>query len=161
MALSGHIKIDKELAVKGYRRALRFSAFNTYSYYYAVRLVVVGLAIAMADAFWDERDLIPRHAAVLGVVWLGITLFEYIRWYHDLGTKTEGWEFDATLDDTGVKSYAKVEAENKYAWDFYTSCREYEDYLEIRDSNGQVTFVPKTQELNDLVNFTKEKIPNR
>lgn len=161
MELSGRIKIEKELAIKGYRRALRFSALNSFAYYYAVRLVVVGLLIAIADAFWDGRDLIPRHAAVLGIVWLGITLFEYVRWYRDLDTKTEGWDFDATLNDTGVKTFAKVEAENEYPWDFYTSCREYEDYLEIRDSNAQVTFVPKTPELMELVNFTKEKIQDR
>ena len=161
MKLSGHIKIEKQLAVKAYRRALRFSAFNTYAYYYAVRLVVVGLLIAMADAVWEERDLIPRHAAVLGIIWLGITLFEYIRWHYDLEKKTEGWEFDATLDDTFVKTYAKVEAEREVPWDFYTSYREYEDYLEIRDSDSQVTFIPKTPELIEMINFTKEKIPNR
>jgi len=159
MGLSGHIRIEKDLAIKGYRRALRFSAFNTFAYYYATRLTVVGLILAMADATAGERDLIPRHAAVLAIVWLGITIYDYVCWYRDLETKTVGWEFDATLDDSGVKVYTKYEAESEYPWSHYTSCREYEDYLEIRNSKGEVTFVPKTSDLLEMVAYTKEKIP--
>lgn len=161
MELSGHIKVDKELAVKGYVNAFRFSGLINLASYYGTRLAVVWVIVAMADGIAGERDLAPLHALALAIVWLGVTSYEYVQWRLRLKADTVGWEFDATLNETGVKTYAKAESEKEYPWDFYTACREYEDYLEIRDSDGNVTFVPKTLELAELVAFTKEKIPTR
>jgi hypothetical protein len=80
--------------------------------------------------------------------------------------KTEGWEFIAKLDDTGVTTRAPQDViqdamneESRYEWSFYQSFKDYEDYLQITDINGGITFVPKTVELMELVEFTKNKIP--
>ncbi|MBA3769379.1 MAG: hypothetical protein H0X08_02555 [Blastocatellia bacterium] len=159
MSLSAHIKIDKDLAVKGYRRALRYGAFGTYLYWYAIRLTVLWVLIAMADGIGGEKDLAPLHAGVLLLVCLGATIYDYIQWYRGIETTITGWEFDATLDEDGVKTHTEVPSDAEYSWDFYTGYREYDDYLEIHDSNKQVTFVPKTVVLAEVVAITKEKIP--
>jgi hypothetical protein len=157
MALTGHIKIEKELALRWYRRAYGITALFTHGYYYAVRLLILWLIIAIADSIGGQRDLAPLHGLTLFLVWIAITSYEYYRWYRGLEKTVVGWEFDATLDEQGVKTDAQVETAREVAWSFYTGYREYDDHLDIYEKD-QVTFIPKTDELAGLIAFTKEKI---
>ena len=159
--LKAHIKIEKELAVKGWRRAFRFRSFDVFAYYYAIRLMIVWLAVATADAVWGERDLAPIHAVALALIWLGITTYEYVRWYTDLDKKTESWEYDAEVDDDGAVTHSKAEREEKRAWNSYKFYKEYDDYLELHDQDGNVAFLPKTEGLSEVVAFTKMKISQK
>jgi hypothetical protein len=159
--LEANVRIDKDLAVKGFRRALKYKAFQNISYFYAIRLMIVWLVISLVNALWGQGYLTSAHLVVLGVLWLGISIHGYYKWDKELAETTEGWEFIARLDDDGVFTYPKdrPEDEARYEWSFYHSYREYEDYLEITDINRNVTFLPKTAELLELIEFTKNKIP--
>jgi hypothetical protein len=156
--LNVHVKIEKELAVKGWRRAFRFRYVDTLLYYYAIRLVIVWLVVAMVDAIGGERDLAPKHAGALAIVWIGIVAYDYVRWYRDLEEKTVGWEYDAVVDDEGVVTYSKAEREEKREWSWYKFYKEYDGYLELHDQEGNVAFLPKTEELSEAVAFTKTKV---
>jgi uncharacterized membrane protein len=77
--LEAHIKIDKDLAVKGFRRALKYKAFQDISYFYAVRLMIVWLVISLANALWDQGNLSKIHLVFLVVLWLGISIHGYYK----------------------------------------------------------------------------------
>ncbi|MFN0280101.1 MAG: hypothetical protein ACKVRN_16110 [Pyrinomonadaceae bacterium] len=116
------------------------------------------LIIAIADLIGGQPQLATLHAFVLFLIWIIITIYAYYAWYNDLEKSTVGWEFDAALDEDGVKTDAKVETERQVPWSFYAGYREFDDHLEIHDKNEEITFVPKTDELADVVAFTKEKV---
>jgi hypothetical protein len=158
MPVSAHIKIEKEQALRWSKRALRSAVFFKFAWFYAVGLIILWLIIAIADLIGGQPQLAALHALSLFLVWIGLTIYDYYRWNSSLEKTTVGWEFDATLDEEGVKTDTKVETEIEVPWSFYTGYREYDDHLEIHDKKDQVTFVPKTDELADVVTFTKEKI---
>ena len=151
-----HVRIEKELAVEGFRRALKFSAVKDISYYYGLRLMVVWIVISLANALAGEEHLSGYHGLFLLAIWIAVSVHGYYKWHRDLGD-TEGWEFYAQLDELGVTT--TVNGENRNEWNFYSSCIEHEDYLQINDTRGGITFLPKTPELAELVEFTKRKIP--
>jgi len=160
--LEAHIKIDKDLAVKGFRRALKYKALQDISYFYAVRLMIVWLVVSLANALWEQADLSKIHLVFLVVLWIGISIHGYYKWHRELADQTEGWEFIAKLDDTGVttQSVQKAEEEEiKYGWDRYQSYKDCGDYLQIAFDGGGYTFLPKTAELAEVIEFTKNKIP--
>lgn len=159
MAITGRIKIEKEFVLKAYRRKNRWGGLFHVGYHLAIRLMFVWLAIASADACAGRRDLAALHALTIFFVWIVATVCYYVSWYQSLKKTVVGWEFDATLDDEGVKTHSIVDADREVPWSFYKGYREHDGYLEIHDQKDQVTFVPKTEELADLVVFTKEKIP--
>jgi hypothetical protein len=156
--LEAHIKIEKELAVEGFRRALKFKAVKDISYFYGLRLMIVWIVISLANALAGEEHLSGYHGLFLIAVWIAFSVHVYYKWHRDLGD-TEGWEFYAQLDEFGVTTTA--DGENRNEWNFYSSYIEHEDYLQINDTDGGITFLPKTPELTELVEFTKRKISEK
>lgn len=161
--LEAQIKIDHELAVKGFRRALRFKAFQDISYFYAVRLMAVWLVVSLVNALWDRGGLTTIHLIFLAVLWLIVSIHDYYKWHKELAGRTEGWEFIAKLDDGGVATrlIQDPQEEVRQDWDFYQSYRDYEDYIQINDTGGGITFLPKTPGLKEIIEFTKNKIPEK
>ena len=156
MAVTAHIKIEKEQALRWSRRAFRFSALFKFAWFYAIGLIVFWLVIAMTDVIGGQPQLASLHALALFLVWIGLTSYDYYRWYKGLEKTSVSWEFDAALNEEGVKTNQKVDRE--VPWSFYTGYREYDDHLEIHDKENQVTFIPKIDELVDIVTFTKDRI---
>jgi len=160
--LEAHVKIDKELAVKGFRRAKRYSAFHEIALFYGYRLAAVWIVISIADAVIGAPNLMTFHLVVLGIVWLAATVHRYAQGYKEVAQQTVGWEFYAKLDDIGVTTDAEQvpNIQDFYPWSHYTGYREYDDYLEITDINGQTSFLPKDPKLYEIIAFTKRKIPS-
>src|SRR5215470_11435808 len=138
---------------------MRAKAIQDISYYYAVRLMVLWLVLSFVNALSGHGDLTKLHLAALGVVWIVASAWRYLEWQKELSAKTEGWEFDATLDETGVTT--RSESEARYNWNYYIDYKEYDDCLEIRDHRGNITFVPKEPHLLEAIEFTKKHIPAR
>jgi len=65
----------------------------------------------------------------------------------EVESKTVGWEFDAILDDQGVRTLSEVESETRHDWTYYKSYKEYDEYLQIDDEDGNTTFLPKIESL--------------
>lgn len=97
------------------------------------------------------------HLLAPGIVWVVVSIFGYVNWQKGLVEKAEGWGFDARVDKTGVTTWH--DTESRHNWNFYLDYKEYDDYLEIRDQDGNVTFVPKEPHLAELIEFTKKQIP--
>ncbi|HEX8370483.1 MAG TPA: hypothetical protein VF604_18195 [Pyrinomonadaceae bacterium] len=154
--IEARIQIDDELAVKGYRKALRFKALKEHAYFYASKLAIVWAVIACADALLGAEHLIKPHFFFLLALSVAATVYGYIKWDKKI-SELKGWSFYAKLDEMGVTTMNPHE--NRYEWSSYTGYREFDDYLEIERLPGEISFLPKTPDLFQVVEFTKEKIP--
>ena len=155
--ISGHVQIERELAIRGWRRAFRFRGLWKLAYYNACELIVIWVVIAIANAIQHQGVLSIFHFEILAIFWVVATLACHIKWYLDIEKNTFGWAFDAILDENGVK-VTRSESEKHYDWVSYKAYKEYEDYLEIEDIKGNVTFLPKTEDLAEVISFTKSKL---
>ncbi len=156
--LEAQIQIEDELAAKGFKRALRGKAIRDIAKFYANYLVIIWVIIAVADGLMGAGHLIFAHLIVILGLWIVATTLGYYDWTKRIA-ETKGWSFHAKLDEQGV--ITNISNENRMNWNFYKSYKEYEDYLQIESSEGNFTFVPKTPELFELVEFTKQKIPRK
>lgn len=156
--MKAHIQIDDELAVKAFRKALRFQAVKEVLSFYSKALMVVWIVVAVADAVLGAEHLIKWHLLFLaGLAVIG-SIYSYVQWEKKLA-QTKGWSFYAELDHLGVTTRSPNEA--RYEWDAYTGYTEYDDYLQIAGPNGAISFLPKTPELFEVIEFTKDKIPRK
>jgi hypothetical protein len=154
--IEAQVKIDDELAVKGYRKALRFKALKEHAYYYSSKLAVVWVVVAFADALFGAPHLIAPHFFFLLALSVAATAYGFFQWDKRIG-ELKGWSFYARLDEMGVTT--RNPQENWYEWNSYAGYREFDDYLEIERLPGEISFLPKTPELFQVIEFTKEKIP--
>jgi hypothetical protein len=151
-----HIQIDDELAVRGYRKALRRKAVDDIIGFYMPKLMMVWIVIAIADALAGASHLIILHLLFLTGLTVAASIYSYIEWERKI-SQLSGWSFYARLDEMGVTTTNPQE--NWYEWSSYTGYREFDDYLEIERLPGEISFLPKTPELFEAIEFTKEKIP--
>lgn len=157
--LEANIEIKDELAAKGFRKALRIKAIKDHAAFYGSYLIVIWIVIAVADGLLGAGHLIFPHLLVIVGLWGVATAHGYLDWTKRIA-QTKGWRFYAKLDEQGVITKWALDEERRN-WNFYKSYREYDDYLEIESQSGQFTFVPKTPELFEMIEFTKEKIPRK
>ena len=156
--LEAQIEIEDKLAAKGFKRALQSRAIRDYAKFYAQYLVIIWIVIAIADGIYGAGHLIFPHLLFIAGLWIVATVFGYLDWSNKIA-QTKGWSFHAKLDEQGV---IITRSENeRLNWNFYKNYKEYEDYLQIECTNGNFTFVPKSPELFELVEYTKEKIPRK
>lgn len=156
--IEAHVKIDKNIAVKGYRKALRSQALKDIPYFYASRLMIVWLVVCFANALAGMSHLSGYHGLFFLATWAGISVHGYRKWYREVG-EMDGWEFYARVDELGVTTDATSETRNE--WSKYSSYAEYDDYLQITETSGGITFLPKRPELEELIEFTKTKISEK
>src|SRR4051812_22314816 len=116
MPISAHIKIEKEQARKWKRRAFRSGALFKYAWYNAVAVILLWFIVSIADLMGGQPQLAKYHALALFFVWVVMTSYAYFHWSGYVDKTTEGWEFDAILDDDGVKTNTKVETERETPW---------------------------------------------
>ncbi|HEX8250814.1 MAG TPA: hypothetical protein VF599_21755 [Pyrinomonadaceae bacterium] len=154
--IEAQIQIDDELAVKGYRKALRYKAAKDIAYFYASKLMIVWVVIAVADALFGAEHLIKPHFFFLLALGAAASVYSYRDWNKKI-SELKGWSFSARLDEMGVATTSPQES--WYEWSSYAGYREFDDYLEIERLPGEISFLPKTPELFQVIEFTKEKIP--
>ena len=128
------------------------------SAYFASIFVIVWIVIAFADAVMGQADLIRFHFLFLFGLWIIASVVSYIEWYKKIA-KTKGWSFYAKIDDESVVT--SISQESRNSWSFYKSYEEFEDYLQINGHQGEITFLPKTPELFEMIELTKQKIPSK
>lgn len=156
--LEAHIEIEDKLAVKGFKRAMQGKAITDIAKFYANYLIIIWIVIAVADGILGAGHLIFYHLLVIAGLWIVATAYGYLDWSKRIA-QIKGWSFHAKLDEQGV---IVTRSENeRLNWNFYKNYKEYDDYLQIECTNGNFTFVPKTPELFELVEYTKEKIPRK
>ena len=156
--LETQVEISDALASKGYRKAMSTKAFVQISAYYGQQLAIVWVIIAIADALADAEYLISYHLLVFIAIWIVASAMRYRSWTKEVEAM-KGWSFVAKLDERGVVTNFTSSDEQRYDWSFYKNYVEYETYLQIEDENGGFSFLPKTPELFEAIEFTKQKIP--
>ena len=159
--LEAKIEIPDELAAKGFRRAMDTKSAVEITAYYGQSLAVVWILIVVVDGLMGAGHLIPYHLLAL----LGLWAFASIRRYRDWSRQVagmKGWSFLARLDEVGVTTVTDgLSDERRWDWSYYKNYVEYDTYLQIENENGDFSFLPKTPELFEIIEFTKRKIPER
>ena len=156
MSFEAHIKIDKELATRGWLRSMRFRAIKDISYFYASRLMAIWIVILITNGLFGGTYLNGYHLAALEIVWIVASVWRYLEWKKEIEGMS-GWDFHAVLDEAGVTMCSDTSSVR--SWSEYKSLREFEDYIEIEDEQGKFSFLPKYPELDEIIEFTKTKIP--
>lgn len=156
--LQAHIQIDKKLAIKAYKRALHPVAIKNFSATYGSLMFSAWLVVAVVDFFTNQEALISYHTAFLFGLWVLEIAVATVYWHRTLARTTQGWGFYAKLDNEGVTTQYD---EAKHAWHDYSAYIEYAEYLQIIDSTGNISFLPKNEALAEIVAFTKTKIPRK
>jgi hypothetical protein len=157
--IEAHISIDRDLAIKGYKKAYGMQALQNGASFYSWRAFIVFLPIAFADGFYGRADLIGVHLYILVGLAVAASLHFYFDWMKKLSANARDTELHVVLDDEGVA--IKNDNDKRIEWETYSYLKEYEDYLEITHSSGDISFLPKRNELAEVIIFTKTKIPVR
>ena len=157
--IEANILIDRDLTIKGYKRAYGMQALRNGASFYSGRAFVVFLAVAIVDTLYGAGQVVSAHLYVLAALAVGASVYHYFDWLRKLSADARDHEFQVVLDDAGVT--IKNENDKRIEWSAYAYFKEFEDYLEITDTAGDVSFLPKRDELADVIVFTKTKIPNK
>jgi hypothetical protein len=157
--IEAQITIDRDLAIKGYKRAYGIKALREGAAFYNFRAFYVFLAVAVADVLYGGGHLIGVHLLVITALAIGASLYHYFDWLRKLSATMKDYELHVVLDDDGVT--IKNDGGKRIAWSAYAYFKEYEDYLEITGAAGEVSLLPKRDELAKVIVFTKTKIPNK
>jgi hypothetical protein len=157
--LEGYIQVEKDIAVKVYKKDLRSKAVRDISFYYAWRLFIVWAVIIQTDAIWGGNNkLIFWQSIGFIVLWISASIYEYRDW----SKRMDAYEvpsYTAVLDDTGVTIKSEI-LESRHSWDSYKSYKEHDRYIKINFTNGGMSLIPKTPELFEIIEFTKSKLPS-
>lgn len=158
-----NIRVDKDLAARAYKRALRPRTIRDLLPFYAIPYFVAllgTLAIVSAldtDYNLDHKALVVRLAGLFAGLWICQVAVTVYFWQRSLTEEQRGASFHASLDNEGVTvQYEEI----RRPWSDYTAYIEYEDYLQLLGPGGEISFIPKSVELEEVIAFTKEKIPN-
>ena len=155
--IEAKVLIPKNIVAKAY-----LNSDTPYSYLKHIKVSALPYFMAwtgviLVNIITGNKDLIFWHLlaiSVFGVLYATYIYKEYEEMYSSNGNDIE---YYVRLDNSGV--YIN-QPEQYTSWDEYKSYVEYDDYIQINSNNG-VTFLPKTEELKDVIQFTKEKIPNK
>ena len=121
--LEAQIKIEDDLAAKGFKRAMQEKAIADNAKFYGSYLIVVWIVIAIADGLMDAGDLIFPHLLVIFGLWIVATVYGYLDWSKRVA-QTKGWSFHARLDEQGVITKMSLNEERRN-WNFYKNYKEY------------------------------------
>jgi len=156
--LEANIKISDDLAKKGRVEASKRKMLKLFLKQYASLFFLTGLLVSVVDLLGGKPTLILIHIGVLFLIFIYLTWESYRRWPKEMAKLSRGWSFNCKLDENGVIARAD---ELYRSWDFYDYYIEHDDYIAIFDKVGEVSFIPKSDGLQDIIEFTKRMLPNK
>ena len=156
--IEANILIERDLTIKGYKKAYSLTVLKNGTSFYSFRAFVVFLAVAVSDALFGCGDLIGVHLCVISALAVGAAFHNYSEWLDEVTRNAQDYELDVILDDEGLT----FKSDNRrIEWKEYDYFKEYEDYLEITYKAGEVSFLPKRDEYARAIVFTKSKIAKK
>ena len=155
--IEANIRIDRDLIIRGYKKAYGMQTLRSGASFYSWRAFAVWLPVALADGFYGRADLIGVHLYILVGLAVAASVHHYFDWTKELSLSARDSELHVALDDEGVI----IKNDKRIEWDSYSYFKEYDEYLEITHSSGDISFLPKTNELANVIIFTKTKIPGK
>ncbi len=157
--IEAEIHLSDELAAKALLRSQKRKAIKDSIKILGGFLGLVWIIVAILDFVYQTGSLIFFHFVFLFGLFLILVVTEYYLWKKKIA-ETNGWSFHAKLDDQEVVVTYTYPEIRRY-WASYKSYEEFDEYLQIESMNGEISFVPKTPELFDLIEFTKRRIPRK
>jgi hypothetical protein len=154
--IEAHVFIDRDLVIKGHKRVYGLQALRDGAAFYSIRAFYVILAVALVDVYYGAGHLISAHLTIIAALAAGTSVYHYFDWTKQLAAGAKDYELHVLLDDEGVT--IRNQDDLRIKWDSYAYFKEYEDYLEITDKQGEISFLPKRDELAGAIVFTKSKI---
>jgi hypothetical protein len=118
------------------------------------------VVISVADALANAPHLITYHFAVLAGMLIVAIALQYRKWSKEVDD-LEGWSYHAALDDEGVVTTSDTGDTQRMQWSDYKHYVEFDTYLQIEHVDGGFSFIPKSPELFDLIEFTRTKIAEK
>jgi hypothetical protein len=112
--------------------------------------------VIFVDVLTNNLYLIWWHFLALAFLVLIMTLYADSQAIKKIKSTAKNSEYTAKLDDSGV--YINY-PDKHHGWDEYEYYKEHDEYLEIKGKTTGITFLPKTNELIEVVKYTKTKIP--
>jgi hypothetical protein len=149
--LQAKITISAELAGRAYWKAYKSSLLTKQVLESSVIILFTTLVLQVIE--FKKRQFFDSVVPVLFLVWIFSVLIRYLRLRQATLNIGAGYSFNAVLDDEGVE----VSGE-KTNWDAYVGYIEYDDYLEIHGPDRAISFLPKTEDLKEVVTLTMLKI---
>ena len=158
--LEAQVEISDALAARAYKKAMSHAALSQIAGYYSRNIAILWVVVSIADAIADSAHLITYHFAFLTATLIAAVALQYRKWSKEVDD-VKGWSYHAALDEEGVVTTSGTGETQRMQWSDYKQYVEFDTYLQIDHEDGGFSFVPKSPELFDLLEFTKTKIAEK
>ena len=149
------ITISAALAKKVFWRAYKYRLLWKHAKFYGV-ILLFGAGGFSTFQFIASGRVAFSGLYLLFPIWAVLIVFSYSKSYYILKNVNEGYSFDVKLDEEGVET-----SDQKISWDEYHYFVEFDEYLEIHGPKNSISFVPKTAELHDILEYVRKRIPTK
>ncbi|MCJ8314902.1 MAG: hypothetical protein HRU38_22365 [Saccharospirillaceae bacterium] len=152
------INIPKEIIKKGLLKSLKYTTLieNIKGSFALCSFFLIG--ITFVDFVTGNSNLVFLHILSCFVISCLMSIKFFYEWISEVKNETEDFIYSVKLDELGV--HIKND-EYLVKWEEYLYFIEYEDYLLIKIKDSGVSFLPKTLELTDVIEYTKKKVPEK
>ena len=155
--IEAKVFLPKHIAAKGHINSNKPYVFSKHLINSIPPYFFAWASVILIDVTTDNANLVWWHfISILFFAFL-LSSYNYVKLEEFYKSTAREMEYDVQLDDSGV--YIK-NPDKHISWDNYLNYVEYEDYIQI-NSVGGTSFLPKTDELKEVIDFTKQKIPNK
>jgi len=149
------IKVPKETIVKGVYNSKKYLNFANNLKGIFLITFIMAMGIISLDIASNNNELVIPHLIFIVLFSLTFSIYSSLTWKSELLQETEDNIYFAKIDDKGVTIKGE---ELKIYWEAYQYYKEYDDYILIKLKDSGLTFLPKTKELEEVIEFTKSKI---
>lgn len=152
------ITVSKELFHKALIKEKKYSEFIDILKILFSQTILIFLIVILIDKYTHNSNIIYLHTSYIYIVVVSMAAYLYVHWRIILKKELKGYTFTAIVSDEGVVT---KQNEEFHEWNSYKYFIEYDEYLMIKHKNGGLSFLPKTEELKEIIEFTKTKIPQK
>ena len=102
-----------------------------------------------------DKSLLELIYVSIGV-WFILLSYRVLKIFLNIRAIKEDHSFYVSLNQQGVQISQKLTP-----WEHYTFYIEHDDYLEIHDIENNISYLPKTNDIDEIISFTKTHIPQK
>ena len=156
--IEAKVVVPREIIIEGLAKSRNLKSLLLELYAASSIYFMAWSVVVLVDVVTNNTHLILWHLLALAVLSVVVSLRTYSQYKDELKSKAKSVEYFVKLDDSGVYiSHPK----KHYGWEEYQCYIEHDKYLQLMGRNTGVSFLPKTDELSEVIEYTKSKIPNK
>ena len=135
----------------------RAKSYTFWKYLKTNTIIILSLYAGLMTIFFlTKNKALQFNPLWLIVGWLLLLFYNILKTYFSIISITEDYRFHIKLNKNGVET-----EEGKKPWSSYLFYIEYDDYLEIHEKNEAISFLPKTEDLKEIIEYTMSNIKNK